>query len=126
MAYRIVSNKLNGEVTLLFTANDSVVVAGNNTVSNVTASASENIVSSHIRTVIYGAGSTGANTGYWKLSRGTNVVGVFAGSGNVSYSGSGVNLNLDGAANLVANLVGGTEGSLLVVLRKETAQNTAY
>ena len=116
MPYRIMNNKKNSSVALHMTANSgTVVIAGNNTVSNI-ALPGENIVTAVINQIWAGSPS-GANS-YWEIKRGANVVLVVDSSCWLDFSGNGRQLTLDGAADLTANLIGSTAGSLIIDLQK--------
>lgn len=109
-----ISNGSNRAIVSL-NANASLTIAGNSAASNV-ATASENVQSAYISQVIYGA-QTG---GQWIISRGSNVVGVYVNSGVINYSAQGLPLNLYPGATLVANLVGTTNGSIIIELKKQS------
>lgn len=117
MPYRIQNNQRNGKVTLHFTANSGdVIVTGNNSVSNV-ALAGEDVASAPINQIWAGSPS-GANS-YWEIKRGANVILVVDSSCWLDFAGNGNQLTLDAAAaNLTANLVGSTAGSLIIEFQK--------
>ena len=117
MAYRIVSNKYNGEVNLLFTSNDSVVIAGNTSASNV-ALLDEVLVGASITQLF--CGSPSGNSAYWEIKRGSNTVFVADSTAFIDFRGTGMAMTLDEAATLSANLVGSAAGTLYIQIKKHT------
>jgi|694.fasta_scaffold00051_13 hypothetical protein len=116
MPYRIMNNKKNGSVAIHMNANSgNIVIAGNNSVSNI-ALPGENIVTAVINQLWAGSPS-GANS-YWEIKRGANVVLVVDSSCWLDFSGNGRQLTLDGSADLTANLIGSTAGTLILDLQK--------
>jgi len=91
-----------------------IVIAGNNTVSNVTSFDAEEVNGAAISQVSWGA----PVDAYWAVYRGANLVGVYNGSGHINYSAYGMALNLDASANLSANLVGSANGTINIELKK--------
>jgi hypothetical protein len=106
---------VGGSAWLMLNANQSLTVVGNDSVSNV-AAAGENVVSATIGTAIWGAGP--ANS-YWKVARGSNTVLVLTGTGNTSVPAIQFN-----TGTIVANLVNGTDGFLMLKLSKNISSNT--
>jgi len=92
----------------------SVVIAGNSTVSNVTSFDVEEVNGAAISQVLWGA----PHDAYWTIHRGANLVGVYNGSGHINYSAQGMTINLDADADLSANLVGSTNGTIMIELKK--------
>lgn len=113
----VISNKPQGSCVLHFNANSgNIIVAGNNSVSNV-ATGSEVLTGASIRKITFGAAPSG--TAYWTVARGANVVAVCDGTGILNFTGEfGAALNLFPAANLVCTLTGSTNGFIMVELAK--------
>lgn len=93
----IISNKLGQSTTLHVNANTTLVVAGNNSVSNI-ASASETVVSANIRRIWTG--------GACSISRGANVVFTSTQSGYFGFADHGAVLSMDSTANVVISMTG--------------------
>lgn len=115
MSYRIMQNRKNKTVTLHFTANATVVIAGDENTSNI-ALPGEVITGAHIRQAWYGTPS-GA-VAYWRVSRGANTVAVLDSTSYTDFAGNGNAITLDQDATLTASLVGSPEGYLIVELQK--------
>jgi hypothetical protein len=111
MPYRIMSNKVNGKVTLHIAGANSgdIIVAGNNSVSNLTANSAEIISGAAIRRIYW---ATDTN---WNVKRGANVVAVLTGSGDMQLDG--MPITLDAAANVSAN-TSSANGFLVMELSK--------
>jgi hypothetical protein len=101
MAYSFISNKKNGTFTIHVTSTSTLIIAGNNSVSNVAVS-DEEITGAHIKKIAWGSDGTGSIS----LSRGANVVAILNNTGDIDYTSSGGSLNMDEAANLVVTFVG--------------------
>lgn len=106
-------------VYTLDNANATYVVVGNNATSNI-SSANVTVKSASITKVIYGA-QTGAN---WTISRGSNVVGTYIGSGWVDYASMGMPLTKDAIGTLVVTLNGGTVGTIYVEIKADVDGGT--
>lgn len=114
---RLIANKSGGEAVLHFTVSNTVIIAGNNTVSNV-ATSSETVTGALITQAFWGVGGAGTTDGYWKVERGANTVLILDQSGHVDYSASGVGIKLDYDQNLTVTLVNSTVGYLIIELQK--------
>lgn len=124
MAYTITSNKKNASIVIHASANSgNVIVVGNSTVSNI-ASGNEIVTGAYISQII--AGSPSGNAAYWVIKRGANVVSVVDSSAMIDYAGSGMSLNVDAAANVVIELVGTTNGAIMIELQKQTSTSDYY
>lgn len=108
----IISNGINGKTILHYVANATVVVAGNNSVSNV-ATSTEVITGATIRQVLWGT-----DTGAWTVKRGANTVLVLSGTNQLPFSAFNCPVNVDKAANVVITLSSGT-GFIILELQKE-------
>ena len=106
------------------TANATVVIAGNSSVSNIasgTGPSNEEILTGGYVTQVW----WGAPGGYWTVKRGSNTVLVLSETGYLDFAGCGTSLTVDAAANLVANLTTSSTGFLMVEVQK-TPTNTGY
>jgi hypothetical protein len=110
MATLNVINNRRDSVILHAVANGTFIVAGNSTVSNV-ATGTQVLTGGTITRVWYGG------SGHWNIKRGANL--VFTGSGSGYQYFDGAALTVDKAANVVVELVGTSNGHLMVELRKE-------
>lgn len=108
----VINNKLKSCVVHAAGANATITVAGNNTVSNITSSASQILTGASITRVWYGA-----STGHWNIKRGANLVSTFVGSGYAYFDGAA--LTVDKTATLVLELIGTANGYIMVELHKE-------
>ncbi len=120
MAGEILINRKNTSVVLHATSNTTWVVAGNNSVSNLTADATEIVVGAGIAQIWFGSPS--GNSAYWVVKRGANVVGVFDSTTYLDFAGSGCSLNKDRTANVVVELVGSANGFIMIELQKLGSQ----
>jgi hypothetical protein len=117
MAYRIQANRKNLSFTVHAVANTgTITVAGNSSVSNVAIS--DEVLTGAYITQVW-AGSPSGNAAYWTVSRGANTVLVLDSSGYYDYAGCGNPITLDSTATLSANLVGATDGYIMLELTKE-------
>ena len=113
MAVTVLSNKKNLAATIHVTpANATLIVAGNSSVSNV-ATSDEILTAVSIKNVAWGT-----DAGSIQLLRGSNVVGIYTGSGNIDYLQHGALLTKDNAANLVVNFSGTANAYLMFEVQK--------
>ncbi len=110
----VVHNRKNLSFVVHATANLTLTIAGNNSVSNV-AIGDEVLTGAAIKQVWFGSE---AGAGTWFVKRGSNTVGVYDSTGWHDYAGNGCMLNKDSAATLVLELSGTTNGSIMVELQK--------
>ena len=118
MAARYYNNKAQQDVDVLVDTTETVVIAGNNTVSNI-ALPGEEITGAHIRQIVCMV----ANGAYFHVSRaGGEFIGAFDTTINMEYAGWGMPLNVAPTANLIVTYTGTAgDGSLYLKLRKESA-----
>jgi len=96
MAVTITSNRKGWSAVIhVSEANTSIVIAGNNSVSNVAIS-DEVLTGAYITQVFWGNGGTGQA----KILRGGVLVGAYDSSGYYDYAGSGMPLNVNASANI--------------------------
>lgn len=116
MAHRVIANRKNLSTTLHFTANATVVIAGNSSVSDIAVD-NEVITGAYITQVWYGSPS--GSVSYWEVKRGANTVAILDSTSYTDYAGNGNPIRLDTDATLVVTLVGTDAGYLMVELQKE-------
>ena len=117
----VINNKYNGTFAVHATANESLTIAGNTSVSNV-ALLDETLTGAVINQVWYGANS---DTTSWKILRGANTVAVFNGTGHAQFGQHGQSLNIDPGATLVIQKTGG-DGFILVECKKTGTKHSVY
>ena len=115
MAIRIVDNK-RSTVTILATGTETVIIAGNNSVSNIAlAGVTDDIVGASIKQVWFGSISGGS--GFWQVTRGANVVLMADSTAWFDFAGNGRGLSLDSAANVTMTRTGAS-GTMMMELKK--------
>jgi len=100
-------------------ANDTIIVAGNSSTSNLTSNSSETVITADIASVAYGS-----QAGTWLLLRSDGtanlVVGAYYGSGRINYAADDlIPLSVYNTANLTVQLVGTANGSIEITLHKK-------
>lgn len=120
MAYTILSNKKNLSATLHFNSNSTVIVAGNNTVSNV-AIDTEVLSGASISQIAWGCDPNGSI----QVLRGANIVGIYDSTSYIDYAGNGIALDLHPSANLVVNFIGSANCSCVIEIQKKVANTTS-
>lgn len=122
MAVNVISNKKNASVTLhVASANATLVVAGNTSVSNVAIS-DETLTGATISQIAWGTDGNGSI----QILRGSNVVSVHDTSGYIDYAGNGMALNIYPAANLTVNFVDTTNAYCIIELQKIGSGSSEY
>lgn len=117
----VFANKPRTSAIIHVTANDTIVVAGNTTTSNI-ASDGEIVTGAHIKQVW--CGSSSGNGAYWKVSSVNSAANsevlllVLDSTAYMDYAGNGVKVPVLGD-ELKFELVNGDEGYLMLELRKE-------
>lgn len=110
----VVHNRKNLSFVVHATANLSLTIAGNSSVSNV-AVTDEVLVGAAIKQVWWGSE---AGAGTWFVKRGSNTVGVYDSTGWHDYAGNGCMLNKDSSATLELELAGTANGFIMIELQK--------
>lgn len=116
----VLSNKYKTSVTVHYSANVTITVAGNNSVSNL-ATSDETLTGCVIDKVIYGSG--GGTAPHWVVKRNNgstnSVIMVLSESGFVEFDGLGMQLSAfrDGD-NIQLELVGTANGYIMMDLKK--------
>ena len=101
---------------LQVTANATITVSGNSSVSNIALSG-EVVNAAHISQVWWGC----ANNSYWKIDRGSNNLLILPQTGYLDFAGNGVGLQQDQTATIVITLVGPDPGFLVLEGQKKAA-----
>lgn len=115
MSYSIVHNRQNLSVTIHATGNSTITIAGNSSTSNV-ATSNEILTGAVIKQVWWG--SQPNEGACWIVKRGSNTVGVYDSTGWADYAGNGKALLKDQSATLVLELVGTSNGYIMIDLQK--------
>lgn len=115
----VLINKKGKSAVIHLTANATITVAGNSSVSNV-ASVGEELTGATISQVWYGS----SNSGHWVIKRGANTVMVLTQSGHMNFAGHSVSLNMDAGATLVAELVNTDTGFITLEMSKTPKSST--
>jgi hypothetical protein len=115
MAITVISNKPRVSAVLhISAANASIVVAGNNSVSNLAVDSTEVLTGAYINQAVWGCDGTG----YIVLKRGSTVVGVYDSTGQHDYSGCGMPLNVGSTQNISVEFVGSANSFIVIDLQK--------
>jgi hypothetical protein len=116
MPYSIVSNRKNTSVVLHFaSSNSTVLVTGNNAVSNI-ALPGETITGAYITQAVWGCDPSG----YITVKRGGTLVAAYDSTGQHEYAGCGMPINVGSdAANLQVDIIGSTNCFLIMELQKQ-------
>lgn len=115
MSYSIVQNRKNLSVTIHATGSNTITIAGNSTTSNV-ATSNEILTGAAIKQVWWG--SQPNDGACWIVKRGSNTIGVYDSTGWTDYAGNGGMLTKDQSATLVLELVGTSNGYIMIDLQK--------
>lgn len=114
MAVTVISNKpRTSAVFHVAEANATIVVAGNNSVSNV-ASAGEVLTGAYITQAVWGCDGTG----YIVIKRGTTPVAVYDSTGQQEYAGTGMPITVGQSANLTVEFVGSSNCYVMFEVQK--------
>lgn len=115
----VIINRKNTSAVLHFTANATIVVAGNSSVSNI-AYPNETVTGASITQAVFGSPSgPGA---HWIVKRGANTVAVFDSTAQLDFAGCGMPITLWPSANLTVELVGSNTGFLMLEVQKLNSQ----
>lgn len=108
---RIIANRKNLSTTIHFVANGTIKIAGNNSVSEI-ALPGETITGATITQVWHGSQNE------WHVKRGANTVAIFDSTAYIDFAGCGNALNLDATQDLTVELVGTSNGYIMIELQK--------
>lgn len=131
----VLNQSRNGKVVIRATSNESYVVAGNSSVSNLFSSADSTVIEPNVpytqnTITINGAHLTKliwTTNGQWTITRGANVVWNLLSCGVIDLRALGVasnGINDYPAANLVINCT--SAGTLLIELAKDVSFVSEY
>ena len=121
MAYSLMSNKKNRDVTIhCSAANVSLTIAGNTSTGNV-ATSDEVLTAGVINKVVWGL-----DTGSIQILRGSNLVATFSQSGSIDYAALGMPITKDSTGTLVVNFIGTANGYSVISLKKVGAGSSDY
>lgn len=119
MAVHILSNKsreTSGTVVVhVATANASIVVAGNSSVSNI-ALPGETVTGATIRQVFYGI--DGGAGGECFIYRAGDLVGTYNRVGHHNYAGHGISLSINPSANLDVQFHSAGNSTIIIEMQK--------
>lgn len=115
----VLINKKGLSAVIHLTANATINVAGNSSVSDI-AVGDEVVTGATITQVWFGCG----NGAYWEIKRGANSVVFVDSTGYLDFAGNGVALNKDTTATLVANLNLSQTGFVVIELTKSPTNST--
>ena len=114
MAVTITSNRKNTSAVIhVSSANASIVVSGNSSVSNV-AMQDEVLTGGYITQIAWGCDGNG----HIQFLRNGAVVSVYDSTGYIDYSGCGISLTMNQAANLNINFVGSSNAYCIFEIQK--------
>jgi len=116
MAVTYFNNKRH-QIDVLITANATITVAGNNSVSNIAYGTDQTVIGAGIKQMW--AMSPSGNSAYWTISRGANLVAAPDSTAYLDFAGNGSSLNVDSTGTIVVTLVGATVGTLMLTLHKQ-------
>lgn len=123
MSFTVQQNRKNTSAVIHVTASNTIVVAGNSSVSDI-AIGNEVLTGCSITQVF--CGSSSGNGSYWTIKRGANTVAVLDSTGYFDYAGAGMAITVDSGGTLMANLVNGTDGYLLIEVQKQGTLPSEY
>lgn len=121
MAFRLNTNKKNGPATVIFTASDTLTVAGGVGTSDL-AIDDEILTGASISRAWTGC----ADGGSWTIKRGSNTVFVISTTSFVDFAGNGTSIVLDSGADIVVEFDGTGEATLMLELKKIGRGSTEY
>jgi hypothetical protein len=119
MAFRTLFNKKNLSATIICTANATLTIAGNSSVSDI-AQGDEVITGAIIKQVWSGA-CPSANGAYWLVQRGANTVCVLDSTSYIDFAGNSGAINIDSTATVVLTLKNASDGIIQIELQKQFA-----
>lgn len=120
MPASIISNKKNLSTVIHFNSNATLVIAGNNSVSNV-AIGTEVLSGASITQLAWGCDGIG----HIQVFRGANLVGIYDSTSYIDYAGNGMDLELWPSANLTVNFVGSANCTCVIEIQKNVANTTS-
>lgn len=124
MAKVVLSNKLGTSAVVHLNSGNTIVIAGNSSVSDI-ASGNEVLTGAYIAQVVQGIG----NGGHITLTRGGQLTAVYDSSGAFDYAGAGIALTHNQSQNIEVSFVGSSNGYIILELQKigtNLNANTTY
>ena len=115
MTYSILQNKKNLALVIHSSGSNTITIAGNSSTSNVAIS-DEILTGAAIKQVWWG--SQPNEGACWIVKRGSNTIGVYDSTGWTDYAGNGGMITKDAGATLVLELVGTSNGYIMIDLQK--------
>ena len=125
MAVNFISNRKNTAAVIHVTsANATLVVAGNSSVSNVAIS-DEVLTGAYITQAAWGCDPSG----YIVIKRGTDIAAVYDSTGQHEYAGCGMPITIGQSANLTVEFVGSSNCFIVLEVQKvgtSLTENSEY
>lgn len=125
MAVNFISNRKNTAAVIHVTsANATLVVAGNSSVSNV-AMSDEVLTGAYITQAAWGCDPSG----YIVIKRGTDIAAVYDSTGQHEYAGCGMPITIGQSANLTVEFVGSSNCFIVLEVQKvgtSLTENSEY
>ena len=115
MAGRVLSNQKGGKLVMLFTSNTTMTVASAN------VDATETVSGLHINQIWFGTDGAG----WWKVSRGANVVQIAETSVYADFAGCGAAIQIDPAADVTVNCTS-ANSTLIIDFQKVSSYTSQY
>ena len=123
MSYSVIQNKKNLSVTIHATGSNTITIAGNSSTSNV-ATGDEILTGAAIKQVWWG--SQPLDGACWIVKRGSNTIGVYDSTGWTDYAGNGGMISKDAGATIAIELVGTSNGYIMIELQKIGTFTSTY
>ncbi len=122
MPHSFISNRKNTSAVIHFaSSNSSLVVAGNNSVSNVAIS-DEILTGGYITQSVWGCDGVG----HIQIFRGATLVAVYDSTGQHEYAGCGMPITVGQTANLDVKFVGSANSFVTLEIQKVGEFNSEY
>lgn len=112
-------NRNRTSAVVHISANSTLTIAGNSSVSNIAfgsgnAQVEETLTGAAITQVFWGS----APGAHWNVKRGDTLVLTLPNAGSIDFAGTGCSLTANTENTLVAELVGASNGFLMIELQK--------
>ena len=114
MAVTLISNKSRTSAVIhVSSANATIKVAGNNSVSNI-ATPGETLTGAYITQAVWGCDGTGSIN----IKRGATLVAVYDSTGQHEYAGCGMPINVNQADDITVELIGSANSFIVFEVQK--------
>jgi len=113
MSYIITSNKKNMSATIHVNASNTIVVAGNSSISNIAVD-NEILTGAAITQVFWGVDGNG----HINVKRNGYTVAIYDSTGFYDYAGTGMSLTVNQASNIAVTFVGTANAYLFFEVQK--------